>query len=83
MKLIKMSAARYCLKEDKVTIEGSLDIVKERMLNQGLLDSEELEDALTDMNARGNNVAHFGLNLGDAFHGEKTYGFMYSVKEVA
>lgn len=86
MKLTKISSARYRLSENKIIIEGSLDIIKDRMLTQGLLDEFELDDALADLSARGNNVAHFGLNLNDAFAGEKTYSFMYSmfsVKEAA
>lgn len=83
MKLIKLNNDRYRLVEDNVKIEGTLDLIEERLINQGLASFEELDDALLDMTARGTNVAHFGMHMRKALSGDTTYGFMFSMKEVA
>lgn len=83
MKLIKLGNDRFRLIEDNVKIEGSLDLIEERLLQQGLTSLDELDEALLSMAARGTSVAHFGMSIKQAFGGNKAYSFMYSIEEVA
>jgi hypothetical protein len=83
MKLIKLSLNRYLLEESNVTLEGNLDLIMDRLVSEGILSAEELEEALIDMGSRGTNVAMFGQYVKEAMAGRKTYGFMYSMKVAA
>lgn len=62
MKLVRMSKDRFQWIDSNVRFEGTLQQVRNYIVESVEVTQSEFEHALDDMYSRGNDTAHFGIN---------------------